>query len=48
MRLPADHDEIPGEVAEQNIILDLRVLCGTGHAEAHVPLRGSVMRVHVV
>ena len=39
MRLPADHDEIAGEVAEQNVVLDLRVLCGTGHAEAHVPVR---------
>ena len=29
MRLPADHDEIAGEVAEQNVVLDLRVLCGT-------------------
>ena len=38
MRLPADHDEIAGEVAEQNFVLDLRVLCGTGHAEAHVPV----------
>ena len=44
MRLPADHDEIAGEVAEQNVVLDLRVLCGTGHAEAHVPVRGSVER----
>ena len=44
MRLPADHDEIAGEVAEQDVVLDLRVLCGTGHAEAHVPVRGSVER----
>ena len=45
MRLPADNDEIAGEVAEQDVVLDLRVLCGTGHAEAHVPVRGSVERV---
>ena len=45
MRLPADHDEIAGEVAEQDVVLDLRVLCGTGHAEAHVQVRGSVERV---
>ena len=44
MRLPADHDEIAGKVAEQNGVLDLRVLCGTGRAEAHVPARGSVER----
>ena len=36
MRLPADHDEFAGEVAEQDVALDLRVLCGTGHTEAHV------------
>ena len=41
MRLPADQDEISGEVAEQDVALDLRVLCGTGRAEAHVPIRGS-------
>ena len=34
MRLPANHDEIAGEVAQQNVVLDLRVLCGTSHAEA--------------
>ena len=45
MRLPADNDEIAGEVAEQDVVLDLRVLCSTGHAEAHVPVRGSVERV---
>ena len=45
MRLPANHDEIAGEVAQQNVVLDLRVLCGTSHAEAHVPVRGSVKRV---
>ena len=45
MRLPANHDEIAGEVAQQNVILDLRVLCGTSHAEAHVPVRGSVKHV---
>jgi len=39
VRLPADHDEIAGEVAEQDVALDLRVLCGTGHAEAHVSVR---------
>ena len=44
MRLPANHDEIAGEVAQQNVVLDLRVLCGTSHAEAHVPVRGSVER----
>ncbi len=44
MRLPADHDEIAGEVAEQDVALDLRVLCGTGRAEAHVPVCGSVER----
>ena len=36
IRLPADHDEIAVEVAEQDAALDLRVLCGIGHAEAHV------------
>ncbi len=36
MRLPAYYDEVAGEVAEQNVVLDLRVLCGTSHAEAHV------------
>ena len=44
MRLPADHDEIAGEVAEQSVALDLRVLCGPGHAEARVPVRGSAER----
>ena len=44
MRLPANHDEIAGEVAQQNVALDLRILCGTSHAEAHVPVRGSVKR----
>ena len=44
MRLPAYYDEVVGEVAEQNVVLDLRALCGTGHAEAHVPVRGSVGR----
>ena len=44
VRLPANHDEIAGEVAEQNVVLDLRVLCGTSHAEAHVPVRGRVKR----
>ena len=29
VRLPANHDEIAGEVAQQNVVLDLRVLCGT-------------------
>ena len=45
MMLPADHDEVAGEVARQNFVLDLRVLCGTGtgHAEAHVPVRGSAL-----
>ena len=41
MGLPSDHDEIAGEVAEKDSALDLRVLCGTGHAEARVPVRGS-------
>ena len=45
VRLPANHDEIAGEVAQQNVVLDLRVLCGTSHAETHVPVRGSVKRV---
>ncbi len=45
MRFPANHDEIAGEVAQQNVVLDLRVLCGTSHAEAHVPVHGSVKRV---
>ena len=45
MGLPADHDEISSEVAERDVALDLRVLCSTGHAEAHVPVRGSVERV---
>ncbi len=27
-----------------NGVLDLRVLCGTSHAEAHVSLRGSAKR----
>ena len=45
MRLPAYYDEVAGEVAEQNVVLDLRVLCGTSRAEAHVPVRGSVERV---
>ena len=44
MRLPADHDEIVGEVAQQGAALDLRILCGTGHAEAHVPVRGRMGR----
>ena len=44
VRLPANHDKIAGEVAQQNVVLDLRVLCGTSRAEAHVPLRGSVKR----
>ena len=43
-RLPTDHDEISGEVAEQDAALDLRFLCGTGRAEAHVPVRGGVER----
>jgi hypothetical protein len=29
VQLPANHDEIAGEVAKQNFVLDLRVLCGT-------------------
>ena len=43
--MPANHDETAGEVIKQNVVLDLRVLCGTSHAEAHVPVRGSVKRV---
>ena len=32
IRLPAYYDdEVAGEVAEQNVVLDLRVLCGTSH-----------------
>ena len=42
--MPANHDEIAGEVAQQNVVLDVRVLCRTSHAEAHVPVRGSVKR----
>ena len=42
--LPANHDEIAGEVAQQNVVLDVRVLCGTSHAEEHVPVRGSAKR----
>ena len=45
MRLPANHGEIAGEATQQNAVLDLRVLCGTNHAEAHDPVRGSVKRV---
>ena len=45
MRLPADHDEIAGKVAEKDAVLDLRVLCGTGQAEANVPVCGSAERV---
>ena len=47
VRLPANHDEIAGDevAAQQNVVLDLRVLCGTSHAEAHVPVRGSVLHV---
>ncbi len=44
MRLPAGHDEITCEVAEQGFSMDLRVLCGTGHAEAHIPEFGSAER----
>ena len=39
MRLPAYHDKIADEVAEQDAAPDLRVLCGIGHAEAHVLVR---------
>ena len=28
VRLPANHDEIAGEVAQQNVVLDLRVRWG--------------------
>ena len=44
-RLSASHDEIAGEVAQKNVVLDLCVLCGTSHAEANVPVRGSVKRI---
>ena len=44
VRLPANHNEISGEVAKPNADLDLRVLCGASHAEAHVSVRGSVER----
>ena len=44
MRLPANYDELADEVAKRNVVLDLRILCGTSHAEAHVPVRGSVKR----
>ena len=36
VRLPANHDAIAGEADEQDVVLDLRVLCGISHAEAHV------------
>ncbi len=45
MRLPANHDEIAGEVAQQDVVLDLRARCGTSYTEAHVPVRGSVLHV---
>ncbi len=45
MRLPANHDEIAGEVGKQELVLDLRVLCGTSRAEAHVPVRRRMKRV---
>ena len=45
VRLPANHDAIAGEADEQDVVLDLRVLCGTSHAEAHVQIRESVERV---
>ena len=45
VRLPANHNETAGEVAQQNVVLDMRVLCGTSHAEALVPVRGSAKRV---
>ena len=32
-RLPADRDENTVEVSEQDVALDLRVLCGTGNAD---------------
>ncbi len=38
MKLPADHDEIFGEVAEQDAALGLRVFCGISRAKAHVPV----------
>ena len=44
VRLPANHSDIAGEVAQQSIVLDLRVLCGTSHADAHVSVRRSVER----
>ena len=44
MRFPANHDGIAGEIAQKNVGLKFRVLCGTSHAEAHVPVRGSVQR----
>ena len=45
VRLPANNDAIAGEADEQDVVLDLRVHCGTSHAEAHVQVRGSVERV---
>ena len=45
MRLSADHDKIASEVAEQDVVLDLRFLCGNGHTETHVLVNGSVERV---
>ena len=44
MRLPAGHDKIVGEVAEQNFALDARVLCGTSHAEARVIIFERIFR----
>ena len=46
-RVNYDHGKISGEVAEQDVALDLRVLCGlcgTSYAEAHVPVRESMGR----
>ena len=48
IRLPADHDEVAGEVAEQDVRCrsgPACVLYSTSHTEAHVPVRGSVKRV---
>ena len=38
VRLPANHDAIAGEADEQDVVLDLRVLCGTGR---RVPIQHS-------
>ena len=41
VRLPANHDEIAGEVAKQDAALDLCVLCGTGRVEKRLRAEGE-------